>query len=95
MSKFNSCQRQDVASIAGRVLVACKSGHDAGLFHEVARARSFTTRTQRFDTLEAERMDVLAGALESLAGARPDGVQAAMYVLEHLASQSAQPRSIA
>jgi len=76
-----------VSQVAGRILIAWKSGHCALLFHELEHARDFTSRTDQFNTFEMERLEALTGAVERLAlergPARP--ARGAVRVLEHLA----------
>ena len=89
MAQLMSWKAQNVASVAGRVLFAFKHQPDQGLRAEVARAQRFFDTTRRLDELEAEKLDVLRGAIESLDCPRPEKVRAAVYLLEHLASHPA------
>ena len=85
MPTLASVRRENVASIARRVLAGCKNKERAGMQRELDQARRFT-RDKHLDALEAERMEVLLGALESLECARPEQVKAALYLLRHLAN---------
>jgi len=80
-------QAEGVSQLAGRILIAWKSGHCALLVHELEHARSLTSRRDPSTTFEMERLEALTGALESLAlehgPERPAG--AAVRLLEHLA----------
>jgi hypothetical protein len=84
--------QEAISQVAGRILIAWKSGHCALLFHELEHARDFTSRTNQSSTFEMERIEALSGAVESLAlvngPARP--ARGAVRVLEHLA----QPQSV-
>jgi plasmid stability protein len=88
MPKLATPPIEDVASIARRVLTGCER-EQANLQKEVDRARKFTRGMRHLDAFETERMEVLMGALESLECARPDQVEAAIYLLRHLANNSA------
>jgi hypothetical protein len=74
-------QRECVAQVAGRILLAWRNGGSADLERELESMGQTTPE----NTLEMERMEVLAGVLESLGrgyGQR-DG---AVRLLEHLAN---------
>jgi len=88
MPRAATAQREDVASIARRVLNGCER-EQTNLQKEVDRARRFTRGMSNLDAFETERMEVLMGALESLECASPDQVEAAMYLLRHLANNHA------
>ena len=73
-------QPQSVAGKASLVLSAWKNGE---------RLMLDEWRTQGFDALETERMEVLESVVESLQGHRnlsSDRVRAAVRLLEHLAT---------
>ena len=88
MAKAPSPQAANVASIATRVLAAWKSGHMQACPKELARAQELCKSLHPLETLEAERLEVLIGAIDSLGASRPEQVQAAIYLLEHLAHPS-------
>jgi hypothetical protein len=89
MSQFMSWHSQHVAQVAARVLFAYKYRPTRRLREEMAQAKRFSHRIDGLDELESERLDVLRGAIESLDGARPEQVRAAVHLLEHLAKQAA------
>lgn len=72
--------------MAGRILLAWRDGERAELERELERARlAAHPSLEKPDTLEMERMEVLAGVLESLG--RGCGQNAgAVRLLEHLAN---------
>jgi hypothetical protein len=84
--------QEGVSQVAGRVLIAWRSGHCASLERALEHARRLTSRTQdQSSTFEMERLEALTGAVESLEeavegmdnrGARQSG---AVRLLEHLA----------
>ncbi|MGP0075344.1 MAG: hypothetical protein ACLPWF_25810 [Bryobacteraceae bacterium] len=75
-----------VAQVAGRILMAWRSGESEGLKQELERARCWAARTPLSSTLEMEAVEVLSGAVESLGQGR--GRQAgAVRLLEHLAQR--------
>jgi hypothetical protein len=76
-------QREGIAQVAGRILIARRNGEDAGLQQELEFARRFAAQARGCSTLELERLEVLCGAAESLRYA--DGKQSgAVRLLEHL-----------
>lgn len=77
-------QKEGVAQMAGRILVAWKSGHGASLQYELEHARFVTSQADQSSTFEMERLEALTGAVESLENdrARHSG---AVRLLEHLA----------
>jgi hypothetical protein len=79
-----------IAQAAGRILIAWRSGESAQLERELEKARCLA-QIPLSSTFEMERMEVLAGAVESLRarrGRRPGVVR----LLEHLAK--AEPRQL-
>jgi hypothetical protein len=88
MAKVPSPRAADAASIATRVLAAWKSGHKGACAKELARALELCRSLHPPETLEAERLEILTGAIESLGASRPEQVQAAIHLLEHLAHPS-------
>jgi hypothetical protein len=80
-------QRDGVAQVAGRILIAWRNGERADLFQELELARCLAAQTHISSTLEMETMEVLSGAVESLGQFR--GRHAgAVRLLEHLAGSS-------
>jgi hypothetical protein len=76
--------RADAASVAKRVLAAHRAGELTGLrqvFHTQALVHGMTEK----DTGEAEKMELLMGAIESLESSGPEQSQAAIHLLEQLA----------
>ena len=87
MAQSTPVRREGIARVAGRILAAWQNGEDAGLRQELEQARRLAAQTDRSNTLEMERMEVLCGAVESLR--RGSGEQAgAVRLLEHLAHAS-------
>jgi hypothetical protein len=78
---------ETVADLAGRILVAWKHGQNGALDREVDYATRVAPMHQP-DTLEMERMEVLAGAAQSLRSGQQGQVRAAVNVLEQLAHAS-------
>ena len=80
-------QRQDVASIANRILVAWKSGPAGSFEDELRQAARLNTEQTSPNSLEREKMEVLDGVVQLLKNGRPrpDAGRAAMRLLEHLA----------
>jgi len=83
MPQFSRCVRSDARSIAGRVLYEFQQGH-AG----VDAVEQLTEQVH--DAAEAERIEVLQGALQALSGNRQGQIEAGIYLLKHLASHPAQ-----
>jgi len=87
MSKFPSCAQPDAAVIASHALDALRRGDSAGRQEALARAERLAHQSTVVDASDAERIEVLHGALQALAGPRQEQVQAGIYLLEHLASR--------
>jgi hypothetical protein len=88
MAQSTPVQREGVAQVAGRILMAWRNGESTGLEQELVQAQYLAT--QFASTLELERLEALSGAVESLRHGR--GSQAgAVRLLEHLAKVSARP----
>jgi hypothetical protein len=77
--------RESVARVAGRVLLAWKSGQFADLERQIEYGRSSMLESWRLDACEKEKLEVLLGALECLQSLPPARVRAAIRLLEHLA----------
>jgi hypothetical protein len=89
MAQSTQIQRDGVAQVAGRILLAWRSGEGQGLTQELEYARCLAAQTQLSSTLEMETMEVLSGAIESLGHAR--GKHAgAVRLLEHLAARASR-----
>jgi hypothetical protein len=96
MAQSTQLQREGVAQVAGRILMAWRNGESAGLKQELEHAQYLADQTggvgtfEFLSTLELERLEALSGAVESLRHGR--GSQAgAVRLLEHLAKASARP----
>ncbi len=86
MPKFPSCAQPDAASIASHALYALRRGDAAGHQEALARAERLALQSTVLDASDAERIEVLHGALQALTGPRQEQIQAGIYLLEHLAS---------
>ena len=80
--------RESAAQIAGRVLMAWRSGPGVEFERQMEYCRGLRSQSCPLDTSENERMDALEGALECLQNLPHARVAAAIRLLEHLA----QPR---
>ena len=75
--------------MAGRILIAWRNGENAVLQQELEEAQGLAGPLELASTLEMERLEALAGAVESLRhGRRQSG---AVRLLEHLAQVGARP----
>jgi hypothetical protein len=81
MAQSTQVQREGVAQVAGRILIAWRSGESTGLHQELEHAR--TLEVPALSTLELERLEALSGAVESLRHGRQQS--GAVRLLEHLA----------
>jgi len=77
--------REDAACIAGRVLVAWRSGTSVDFEEQLERSRPQHSSP---DTCEMEKLEALQGALECLKNLPHARVSAAIRLLEHLAKQN-------
>jgi hypothetical protein len=85
MAQSTQVQREGVAQVAGRILIAWRNGRSEDLSEELEHARCLT-QASLSSTLEMETMEVLSGAIESLGHVR--GKHAgAVRLLEHLAAR--------
>ena len=88
MAQSTQIRMEDVARVAGRILIAWRTGESAGLRRELEQALCLTAQTALASTLEMERLEVLSGVVESLGHGR--GPHAgAVRLLEHLATTGA------
>lgn len=85
MAKFTTSGK-DAGDIAARVLSEWKSQPKGALRRELARVQELARQVPPSSSLEMEKIEVLLGAIESLQSDKPERIQAALYVLEHLAS---------
>jgi hypothetical protein len=91
MSQSTQVQPEGAAQVAGRLLAALRSGESAGLEQELEHSRRAARRLRSAlempSALEMERLEVLAGVLESLEQGRGQH-GGAVRLLEHLAEFS-------
>jgi hypothetical protein len=80
-------QREGVAQVAGRILIAWRNGERADLIQELEHARCLAAHAPLSSTLEMETMEVLSGVVESLGHVRGQHA-GAVRLLEHLAGFS-------
>lgn len=81
-----------LSQVAGKLLVAWRTGEACDLHRELENVRSFAAKARPANTLEMETMEVLSGAVESLRESR--GKHAgAVRLLEHIA-QNAGPSAL-
>ena len=81
--------REDAACIAGRVLVAWRSGTSVDFEKQLERSRNVISQYSALDTCEMEKLEALQGALETLKNLPQARVSAAIRLLEHLAKKEA------
>jgi hypothetical protein len=87
MAQSTQVQREGVAQVAGRILIAWQNGERADLIQELELARCLAAQAHLSSTLEMETMEVLSGVVESLEHVQ--GRHAgAVRLLEHLAGFS-------
>jgi len=86
MPHFPSRAQPDAASIASHALCALRRAGASDRDEALAKAERQAYELAVLDAGDAERIEVLHGALQALAGPRQDQVQAGIYLLEHLAS---------
>jgi hypothetical protein len=79
--------REDAACIAGRVLIAWRSGTAVDYEKQLERTRTVMPRHSSLDTYEMEKLEALQGALECLKNLPHGRVSAAIRLLEHLAKK--------
>jgi hypothetical protein len=84
MNKRQKTNQSTSKQIAGRMLMAWKSGDDLTLREEFTRIHSSNARG--LSSLEMERMDILGAIAQVLCSTnpRPDQHRAAIRLLEHL-----------
>ena len=67
MAQSTQVQREGVAQVAGRILIAWRNGESADLIQELEHARCLAAQTAVSSTLEMEtEWKLLSGAVESL-----------------------------
>jgi len=81
MPQFSRCAPSDARSIADLVLYEFQQGNTG------VAAEQLTHEMRGLDSAEAERIEVLEGALAALSGNRQGQIEAGMYLLKHLASR--------
>lgn len=92
MELCQSCDRESVTDLAGRILTAWKDGEAVALQEELHRAANVPVSD--LDSFEMERLELLEGIVQSLAAeaaprdSRECQVRAALHLLEHLAGQT-------
>ncbi len=90
MAQSTQVQREGIAQVAGRILMAWRTGERASLRQELEQAQFLTGQPlgkgeiELASTLEMERLEALSGAVESLWHGRQQS--GAVRLLEHLAS---------
>lgn len=93
MAQSTQVQREGVAQVAGRILLAWYSGESTGLTQELEHARSLAEAPHSgaleiANTFEMERLEALSGAVESLGHSHGRHL-GAVRLLEHLAQAAA------
>jgi hypothetical protein len=88
MAQSAQVRLEGVAQVAGRILIAWRSGERTALSQELENARFLAVQTRHANTLEMERMEVLSGAIEGLKQGY-DNRSGAVRLLEHLAMAGA------
>jgi hypothetical protein len=87
MAQSTQVQREGVAQVAARILIAWRNGESSALRKELEQARYLAQTPSpialEMGTLEMERLEVLSGAVESLGQGRAQA--GAVRLLEHLA----------
>jgi hypothetical protein len=91
MRKSDAPSKDSVESIAGTIVEAWRDRHAGDLARQVAAAKICMRTSGAGDTFQMEKMELLDGALELVQSARPEQVEAAIKVLEHLA-QGVMPK---
>jgi hypothetical protein len=91
MAQSTQLQREGVAQVAGRILMAWRNGESSGLQQELEQAEwlDLPDTLDLASTLDMERLEALSGAVESLRQGRQQA--GAVRLLEHLAKASARP----
>jgi hypothetical protein len=84
MAQSAQVRLEGVAQVAGRILIAWRSGERTALSQELDNARFLAVQTRHASTLEMERMEVLSGAIEGLRHGY-ENRSGAVRLLEHLA----------
>ena len=79
--------QEDAACIAGRVLIAWRSGTAVDFEKQVELSLNVVAQYRSLDTCEMEKLEALQGALECLKNLPHARVHAAIRLLEHLAKQ--------
>jgi hypothetical protein len=90
MAQSAQVQREGVAQVAGRILIAWRNGESANLRQVLEHAHCLAAQAPLSSTHEMETMEVLSGAVESLRQGRGQHA-GAVRLLEHLATAAAPP----
>jgi hypothetical protein len=96
MAQSTQVQREGVAQVAGRILMAWHTGERASLRQELEQAQFLggqipgQSAIDPASTLEMERLEALSGAVESLWHGRQQS--GAVRLLEHLANAGGDSR---
>lgn len=85
MAQSTQVQREGVAQVAGRILIACRYGESTLLKRELEHAEYLAAQAPYVSTFEMERMEALSGAVEALRFGY-DEQSGAVRLLEHLAT---------
>jgi hypothetical protein len=93
MTQSTQLQREGVAQVAGRILMAWLHGENSGLQQELAQAEwlDLPDTLDMTSTLDMERLEALSGAVESLRQGRQQA--GAVRLLEHLAKAGTRTAS--
>ncbi len=91
MAQSTQLQREGVAQVAGRILMAWRNGESASLQQELEQAEclEMPDTLDMASTLDMERLEALSGAVESLRQGRQQA--GAVRLLEHLAKAGTRP----
>jgi hypothetical protein len=90
MAQSTPVHWEGIAQVAGRILLAWRSGENSHLRRELDHARRLASEPRQSSTLEMERMEVLSGAVESLGHGHREQA-GAVRLLEHLATMGSAP----
>jgi hypothetical protein len=97
MAQFGEVSRElfpqlfNVSQIAGRLLIAWRSGESAEFRLQLEMARLWVVHSRPSSTLEMERLEALSGALESLH--QKSRIRGAIGLLEQLAVRAVENSS--
>ena len=90
MSQRRGAGKEDVANVARSILAAWEAGHVGMIESALGDLQDLSERSgfRPFDSLEAERIEALECAVESLRARSPrqSEIRAAVHILNHLAN---------